>query len=89
MFNKHQTTDDKVIEKNIANDDTEIEGNFPCNQCEYKTQLTYDYMAHAKYAHSTEQTLLCDKCDFQTDIDDEFVSHLSLIHKKKIESPFD
>ena len=46
-------------------------------------------MAHAKYAHDTEQTLLCDKCDFQTDIDDEFVSHLSLIHKRKIESPFD
>ena len=67
----------------------EVEGNFSCDECDYKTQITHDYMAHANYAHFTEQTLFCDKCDFQTQNDEDFTSHLTLIHNTKIISPYD
>ena len=46
-------------------------------------------MAHANYAHFTEQTLFCDKCDFQAQNDEDFTSHLTLIHNTKIISPYD
>ena len=48
-----------------------MEENFSCNQCNYKTQITYNYMAHASYAHSNQQHLICDKCDYQTEMDDD------------------
>ena len=46
-FKEHKTT----TENNHSILLEEIEGNFSCNQCNFKSQVTYNYMAHANYAH--------------------------------------
>ena len=89
MFNVHKSTDNNTTDETIVDSIAEIEGNFSCNQCNYKTQNTYDYMSHASYAHVIEETLLCDKCNFQTKTDNEFVSHLTHQHNKTIIAPWD
>ena len=88
-FNEHKNIDTPTIDNSHSNVTAEVEGNFSCTQCSYRTQITYDYMGHASYAHSNQQSLICDKCDYQTQKDDEFISHLTLIHHKKIIAPWD
>ena len=86
-FNEHQPNDKTPTEKNDSIQNlNEVEGNFCCNQCNFKSHFTYNYMAHASYAHEDQEFLICDKCDYKTKVDNEFVSHLTLLHKKILPS---
>ena len=85
-LNKHKTIDKTTTENNHSTLMEEVEGNFSCNQCTFKSQLTYNYMAHANYAHDNQESLICDKCDFETQVDNEFISHLTLLHSKRLVS---
>ena len=86
---KHKSNECNTIDKTTSNIQDEAEGHYSCNECCYKTQITYDYMSHAEYAHSIEQSMMCDEYNFQTKNDKEFISHLTLLHHKKIIAPWD
>ena len=93
---EHDTTDDNILkqkdnktsasENNSSRKSEDVEGNFSCDECSFKSQLCYNYMAHANFFHTDEQRLKCDKCDYQTQNNEEFILHLRNVHKKEITS---
>ena len=93
---KHDTSDNNILkhndnktsasENNISSKGENVEGNFSCDECSFKSQLCYNYMAHANFFHTDEQGLKCDKCDYQTQNNEEFILHLRKVHKKEITS---
>ena len=100
-FNEHKsncesTTDDNysknkdnkipASDKNSSNKKDDVEGNFSCDECSFKTQICYNYMAHANFFHTNEQELKCDICVYQTYKNEEFVLHLRNVHNKQITS---
>ena len=69
---------------NSANENDDVEGNFSCDECTFKSKICYNYIAHANYFHDVEQNLNCDICDYQTQNNEEFIFHLKNLHKKLV-----
>ena len=59
---------------------------FSCDECSFKSQMCYNYIAHANYFHPVEQKLKCDKCIYQSQDNEEFILHLKNVHNKQLTS---
>ena len=73
-------------ENNSLNKNDDVEGNFSCDECSFKSQMCYNYIAHANYFHPVEQKLKCDKCIYQSQDNEEFILHLKNVHNKQLTS---